>query len=160
MPSTVPPSGSNGGIGRTPSLPLPRSGSDFGSNLLRNQPGRVPGAGGTGAWGAEPAPRAGGGSGTGWGGGAGGNGQGGPGRYGGANVSETVPGRGISEPAPGRSGAGTNGVTPMGGMGAGGRGSDQDHRNRYLLPSSEAFDLDLQATPPVLGAEPDEEDER
>ncbi len=40
--------------------------------------------------------------------------------------------------------------------GAGGLRSDGDaHRNRYLLPTSEPFDVDLPHAPPVLAPEED-----
>lgn len=64
----------------------------------------------------------------------------------------------IGEPATGgRSGAGSGYAPMMGGAGAGGQ-NGQDHRNRYLIPTDEAFDVDLTFTPPVLG--PVSEDER
>lgn len=77
-----------------PGRALPRSGSEFGADLARNQPGRAPGT----------AP---------WGGG-----------------------------------------TPIDDAGTGARDAD---RVRYLLPSSEAFVIDLHATPPVLAGEPERE---
>ena len=42
----------------------------------------------------------------------------------------------------------------MGGVG-GARSGGEEHRNRYLVPSSEPFDVDVPSTPAVLT--PDEE---
>ena len=70
--------------------------------------------------------------------------------------------RGVAYP-PGRRGARATGrgagygpgYAPMMG-GAGGLRSDGDaHRNRYLLPTSEPFDVDLPHAPPVLAPEED-----
>lgn len=43
----------------------------------------------------------------------------------------------------------------MGGAGGGSQG-DQEHRNRYLVPSDEVFAVPLVATDPVLGPEEDD----
>lgn len=56
-----------------------------------------------------------------------------------------------AEPAAGgRSGTGAGYAPMMAGAGAGGQ-TGQEHRNRYLIPTDEAFDVDLTFTPPVLG---------
>lgn len=59
------------------------------------------------------------------------------------------------EPVTGRGAGYGPGYAPMMG-GAGGLRSDGDaHRNRYLLPTSEPFDVDLPHAPPVLAPEED-----
>ena len=142
------------------------------------QPGGRPawpggGSKGTGTWDPAPGGRPGsgipenGGRGSGLGSGAG-PGGGGPGSSEGGGRGSGW-GRGASEGSPGgrlgageaaaagRSGSGS-GYAPMtGGAGAGGRG-DQEHRNRYLIPSDEPFDVDLDYSPPVLGPLTDERD--
>ena len=116
--------------------PASTSGSTYGSGAIG---GRAPGGGdphgtggrggGAGAWGTEPR-----GSGS----------RAGP-----------------SEPSyagrPAEAGRGTGvpgGYGPvMGGTGAGMR-DGQDHRNRYVVPTGEVFDIEITATDAVLG--PDE----
>ena len=113
------------------------------------------------------------GSGTGgrWGTGAFGRAPGG--ELGGAPESRTLPragsgalgegaGGGRGAPfgeAPGRGGASSStamGGAPMGGGAGGGRG-DQEHRNRYQLASSEAFEVEPECTDAVLGPLDDED---
>lgn len=72
-----------------------------------------------------------------------------------------VPGGGTSEPASraaapsrpaGPTGAGGSALYPPM-TGAAGRSADHTHRPRYLIPSSEPFDVDVPCVAPVIGAE-------
>ena len=145
LPGYLPGAGADAGpSGR--GLPVPRSGADFGSGLLRNHAGRIPVSA------AEPyAGRPGG-----WAGPS--RGAAPPGHHSGGALTEPTA-RGVAEPATGRPGAHTGGYAPMGPGGVG-RAADQEHRNRYLLPGTEVFDVDLPCTPPVLGAPDDGEEDR
>ncbi len=73
-------------------------------------------------------------------------------------AGEGPPARPVAgEPAvAGRSGAGSGpGYAPMMGGAGGMRSNGEGHHNRYLLPSSEAFDVDVPCSPPVLAPEED-----
>ncbi|ANY05511.1 hypothetical protein AFB00_03445 [Pseudonocardia sp. HH130630-07] len=96
--------------------------------------------------------------------GGGGTGWGGPGAGGGVWAPEPrtgLPRAGFAEGQPVRpgdpaTGRGAGGGQPggygpmMGGAGAGTSGG-QEHRNRYIVPTTEFFDLDLEVTDAVLG---------
>lgn len=148
-------------------------GSSFGRDLIAGRlaaPGS--GFGGSGGGGAG---RGGGGSGgrpLGWGSEAGGRSAAGGGSEPGgrapgaergwtrSGAGETFAGRGTAgEPAAtGRSAAGSGYGPMMGGGGAGAGQNGQEHRDRYLIPTDEAFEIDLHYTAPVLGPLPGERD--
>lgn len=141
-------------------LAAPGGSSFGGSGRPGTSWGGVPASGGAGSgrlgWGGDPGGRS---ATGGWGGESGGRAGTGELRSGTRNGGLEGPGgRGaLGEAAHGgRSGTGA-GYGPMMG-GAGGGQGDQEHRNRYLIPTDEAFDVDLTYTPPVLGPTPDETD--